>query len=343
MGKRGTSAPSSKLKDRLYAFNQDGAYMSSSAPSPDRCNVRLVQDNAGVVYVVNSQEGVMRLDDTGAPVVPPGAFVLTEFNEPRYGGSATVYIGVQEDGSNVFGRPLLDAAFDADSVYVVPVVVRPSGGEPYTAAAKLRLQAGAGGPYQVVQLYDDPPLQGDNQYRDALRELEMDRAGNLYVLNAHGANESDILWRYTPDGTVERLDLGRPDSENYCPDPTAMHMSGTEDMLYLASGRQNDDEPETGLIYGYSTQGPLARARRIEIAGMQHVVGITEDPATGCLWVLGFNMYNVPEYPNPMLPPFYLPCLAQITRGSIRAEALSLYDPGTHDLAFPLSIVWTGM
>jgi hypothetical protein len=75
---------------------------------------------------------------------------------------------------------------------------------------------------------------------------------------------------------------------------------------------------------------------------MQHVAGITEDPATGRLWVLGFSMYYVPEYPNPMTTPFYYPCLASVEPGNDHAHAQSLFDPGSHDLAFPLSIVWTG-
>ena len=343
MGKRGTSVAASKLRDRFYAFGQDGTYASSSAPSLDRCNVRLLKDNAGGLYVVNTESGLVRLGETDEPVVPPGVFVLTDLKEPRYNGSATVYVGIQEGGANVFGRPILDAAFDGDYVYVAPVVVSADGGESYTAAAKLSIQAGTGEPYRIVQLYDDPPLPGDNQYRDTLRELEIDDAGNLYVLNAHCVNESDILWRYAPDGSAERLDLGRPDSDNYCPNPIKMHMSGTASMLYVASGWHNEDNVDTSLIYGYSTQGPLTRARVITIDGMQHIAGITEDATTGQLWILGFNMYSVPEYPNPTIPPFYLPCLANVAPGNDHVQAQSLYDPGSHDLAFPLSIVWTGI
>ncbi len=343
VGKRGTSVPANKLRDQLYIFDRDGVYAGSSAPSPDRGNIRLVKGSAGDLYLVNSESGLVRLDETNESIVPPGALALTDVEEPRYHQPATLYVGLQEDGLDVFGRPILDAAVDMDYAYVVPVVVNPSDGEPYTAAAKLLLQPGAGTPYQVVQVYDEPPLPGDNQCRDALRELEIDGAGNLYVLNAHSLNESDILWRYAPDGTIERLDLGRPDSENYCPTPTAMYMSETTDMLYVASSRQNEDDIYTSLIHGYSTQGALTHARLIEIAGMQHVVDIAEDPATSSLWVLGFSMYYLPEYPNPTVPPFYYPCLASVGADSDRVEAQSLYDPGSHDLAFPLSIVWTGM
>ena len=36
------------------------------------------------------------------------------------------------------------------------------------AAAKLKLLGEGNPPYEIVQLYDDPPLPNDNQYRDNL-------------------------------------------------------------------------------------------------------------------------------------------------------------------------------
>jgi hypothetical protein len=120
-------------------------------------------------------------------------------------------------------------------------------------------------------------------------------------------------------------------------------MSGTGDMLYVASGREDEDGLKTSLIHGYSTQGALTHARSIEIMGMQHITDIAEDPATGFLWVLGFSMYHVPEYPNPTVAPFYYPCLASVRPDDDRVQAVSLHNPGSHDLALPLSIVYTGM
>jgi len=64
IGKRGTSVPANKLKDGLYVFDRDGAYTSASTPSPDRGNIRLVAGNAGDLYLVNSERGLVRLDDT---------------------------------------------------------------------------------------------------------------------------------------------------------------------------------------------------------------------------------------------------------------------------------------
>jgi hypothetical protein len=54
-------------------------------------------------------------------------------------------------------------------------------------------------------------------------------------------------------------------------------------------------------------------------------------------------MYHVPEYPNPTVAPFYYPCLASVRPDDDRVQAVSLHNPGSHDLALPLSIVYTGM
>jgi hypothetical protein len=341
-GKTSEMNPASKLKDSLYAFNNEGRFSGSFDPASNRCNIRLVQGPGGEIYQLNSETGLLMLDSSDTSIVPPGEIRLINITEPRYNASATVYIGIQDKGADSFGRPVLDAAFDSEYVYVVPVVVAPDGEESYTAAAKLRLLDGASPPYEVVQLYDDPPLPNDNQYRDYLREIEIDSSGNLYVLNVHAINESDILWRYEPDGTVERIDLGNPDGGSYVPAPVGMYMSKTSDMLYLTSAVYNPDDPDATVVYGFSTTGPLSITRSITVSGIQHITGITEDPQTGTLWVAGFNMYDIPLYPNPYQSAFYYPMLAKIPAGSDYVEHFSLYNPATHDLALPMSIIWTG-
>jgi hypothetical protein len=226
-GKTSEMNPSSKLKDSLYAFDNEGQFSGSFEPASNRCNIRLVQGPDGEIYQLNSETGLLKLDSSDTAIIPPGEITLSGISEPRYNKSAMVYVGIQDRGADSFGRPVLDAALDSEYVYVVPVVVEPDGEDAYTAAAKLRLLDGASPPYEVVQLYDDPPLPNDNQYRDYLREIEIDNAGNVYVLNVHAINESDILWRYKPDGTVERIDLGRPDGGSYVPAPVGMYMSKT--------------------------------------------------------------------------------------------------------------------
>ena len=149
-----------------------------------------------------------------------------------------------------FGKPILDAAFDANYVYVVPVVVKPDGEDAYLAAAKLKLQDKGYPLYQVVQFYDDPPEVNDNHERDNLREIEIDDEGNIYILNVNNLNESDILWKYSTNGALlNRLDLGNPDSNNYLPDPIAMYVSDANDMVYLASGQYSEDRYFNNYIW----------------------------------------------------------------------------------------------
>jgi hypothetical protein len=94
-------------------------------------------------------------------------------------------------------------------------------------------------------------------------------------------------------------------------------------------------------IYGLSTQGALAFERSITINGLHHVTSITEDPGTGSLWIAGFNMEQVPQYPNPFQLPFYYPYLAEVHSDSNSGQIVPLFDPASHDLALPMSIIWT--
>ena len=337
-GKRSTSDDPVALKsqDRLYLFDGNAQFVGWSDPKFDRCNVRLIKGLEGQLYQINSGAGVLRLDEMSEVIVPPGQ--TSYANEPRYNGPATVYVGIQNEGSSPFGRPILDAAFDGQYIYVLPVVVNPHGGEAYAAAAKLQMVDAGSPPYRVVQLYDDPPPLHDNQHRNNLREIEIDSAGNLYVLNVHSRNESSILWKYGSAGTVQdRLDLGNPNSGSYIPDPIAMHVSDVTNMVYLASAQYNEGSYST-TIYGFSKE-QLAPERSITISGMQHVAGVTEDPATGSLWVAGFTMESIPEFPDPTESPFYYPCLAKIPSGGGDVQVVSLL--GSSDLGLPMSIVWT--
>jgi hypothetical protein len=212
----------------------------------------------------------------------------------------------------------------------------------HAAAAKLKLLTGATPPYELVELYDDPPLLHDNRYRDNLREIELDGAGNLYVLNANALNESDILWRYQPDGSIDRLDLGRLDGGAYVPAPIAMHVSKTTGKLYLASALLDPVNPETTTVYGFSTLGDLALETSVAIPGLQHVTSMTEDSQSGTLWVVGFIVCDLSPYPTPTRPAFYYARLAKISLADKDVEMLHLFAPASHDLSLPMSVLWTG-
>jgi len=337
-----TKSFSDLLMDRFSLFSDKPAYVAdyTQAGLPSRCNVKVVRGPGDAVYAVNTEKGVLRIDGPIREAIP--SRTITCSDDPRYHSSATVYIGIQGQGANSFGRPILDVAFSVDGdAYVVPVVVKPTNKEPYVAGARLQLQAGTDPPYRLVQLYDDPPLPGDNQRRDHPREIEVDGAGNVYMMNVHSLNESCILWRYAVDGAVlQRLDLTAPGSGVMVSDPIALHLARDGRALYLASGQRNPQSPNDAILYGLSTQD-FTLLRSITIRDMQQVTSVTEDPATRTLWVAGFSMPEIPEYPSPMGTPFYVPNMASISSQAEAADAIRIPAP-TNGLTLPTSILWTG-
>jgi len=356
-GKRGTpdidGIEWTKLKDHFYIFDSNCRYIRCREPEPNRYNIRIVRGVNDDLYQINSEKGVSLLE-TGTQIVCPKEVNCP--NEPRYNRPAKVYVGIQErwsgDEPDFFGRPIFDAAFDASFVYVVPVVVEPNGNEPnaYAAAAKLALDYNSTPPlYHVVKLYDGPLLsfdynypQSQLRYRNNLREIELDNAGNVYVTNANRIN-ADILWKFEPNGAVHRLDLDNPNEPYYVPAPTGMCISIATNVLYLASSIYNKTDPNSAVIRGFSTE-TLAPVRTIMVSKMQHVTSITENPITHSLWVTGFNFNSVPDPPKAGDLPFYDPYLAWVPLGVNNVSAVCILDANdpNHDLAMPLSIVWTG-
>jgi hypothetical protein len=339
-GKRGTPGYSTILMDQLYVFNSNYLYLRLLNTVPNRCNVRIVRGTGNDLYQVNSESGVLRLDNHGIKIVPPGQ---TDVNsEPRYGKSATVYVGIQGTDADPCGRPIFDAAFDANYVYIVPVIVVPDSNIPYAAAAKLQLDTNSTPPYHVVKLFDGPLLINDNQRecRNNLRDIELDAAGNVYVTNANAMNESDILWKFEPGGVVRRLNLSEPNGPLTVRAPSAMCVSNATNTLYLTSSIYCGADHSSSVIYGLST-GNLNLVRTITISGMQHITSIAEDPVTKSLWVAGYNFNSTPNSPiSPLAAPFYDPYIAKVPLGVNNASAVCVL--GANDLAMPLSICWTG-
>jgi len=339
-GKRGTNNDEGKLEDRLYMLDSQGQYMDWIEPAVPRGTAKLLLDSDNQLYELNIEKGVMRASDKKS-VVPPASFHLA--SDPRHNQEATVHVGLQNNGTRWWGRPLLDAAFDAEegNLYIAPVVVAPAGQQPYTAVAQITLQKGSIPPYELVRLYDDPPLAGDNQKRNSISEVEVDDKGNLYVINSHYLNESDILWIYDIDsGSIKsRLDLTGHHSSVRIPAPTALFLSQHDSMLYLASAK-NPPQANSNTVYGLSTE-TIELSRTITINNMGHITDIGENPATGTLWVVGFTMENIPEYLDSNGSTFYKAYMAKIpvdSEESVQALPIS----GDHDLALPLSVVWTG-
>ena len=331
--------------DRLYTFDRFGENLQyyDFAPDSDRCHFRSLANRhpSGELdlYQINSAEGIFKLDDESQEyVITPGWADCNE--EPRYHNSATVYVGIQSVSPDLAGRPVLDAAFDDDGyAYVVPVEVVPDGEEPYWAAAKLRLSEDE--QYQVETLYDNALSLTDEQYRDNPREIEVDDAGNVYVVNVHRLG-SDILWKYAPNGAVlSNLPLYHSDSESFVLDPIAMHISGDAETLYLASGQDYPSDAGSAPIYGFATKD-LTLARSITVGNMQQITDITEDPTTGTLWVVGFNSELTGSYSWDQEVTLEA-VLAKISPGCSMTEAVGISGfAGCDDLVLPMSIVWTG-
>jgi len=336
-GKRYNSNEQDFLSDRLYGFDEDCNFISGPfAMDNDRLNGKLVRDHEEKLYQLNLEEGLVRLSD-GNSVIPRGQGFPVD-NEPRYNESATVYVGLQDELVNTWGRPILDAAFDSQGyVYITPVVVEPNVNEPYIASARLELAPNDVPPYHVLKIYDDPPEPNDNQDPNNLREIEVDDQGDVYIISNYHINNSDILRVYDNDGDVnnrcELQNLGIFAPIGLC------CSSYDNSRLYLASS-WNDPNANSISLHVLSTDD-LTLVQTIDVNGMGHISDITEDPLNGSLWVVGFEMQDIPLYIYLSDAPFYEPYLAEIPYGSSGpVQAISLSD--ANDLALPMSIVWTG-
>ena len=328
---------------------------------PNHSNQRLVRDGHGQIYVINSQKGLCRLNGD----------VVIGASQQTFKGK-TVTIGLQGSETNPWGRPIRDAAFHDGHVYVVPVVVKepvdpnnPYLMDPnypylvYLAAAKLKINSS--GLYGVNQLYIDPELSGksgQNPNLVGLREIEVDEAGRVYVLNVHGQNSSDLLWQFDPNGVVLRrhyLDEHPP----MLRDPMGLCYDAHSQQIYLAEGLFEPNRPTVSMVYGLSTE-TLERERTVTVNGIQHVTGITTN-GQGSIWITGVNLTYNPQYfyacdldksegkfvrsncdtgygsPSPLLAHMEV---SAWSGGSKSITAVNLY--GEIGIIFPLSILWTG-
>lgn len=326
----------------LYLYNQQVENISNPfSPIAPYCNSRLVCDSKARVYQLNVGKGLARLND-GKVVVPRS--ILSVSSDPRYEVSATVTIGTHVKDGERGGREIRDVAIDSQGyVYVAPVVVHTSSpSATYLAAAKLQLSDNDSNCYSIVELYDDPPSVGDNRdpMRKGLREIEVDADGNVYIASAYLENASDFLWAYPAGGgspTKVALD-NISGVTGGIPDPIALCASRKSRLLYLASGLSDPDD-NVSHVYVLSTDNlSLSVVRTVQINGMGHVTGITEDPATGNVWVVGFTMPTRPETITADQSVFYYPYMAKIpdnSSGPVTATALS-----NSTLAMPLSVTF---
>jgi hypothetical protein len=326
--------PADYLSDRLYNFNEQGNLVCDPYQlTDDRLNSRLTRDPRGRLYQLHFEKGLRQVPDEDVAIAPGDVSVVSE---PRYQQAGTVHIGLKGQGIDWVGRPILDVVFDNDGyAYIAPVVVEPNDHVPYLAAAKLKLDPNEFISYGVEQIYAYSPLANDNLDPNHLREIEVDNAGNVYVLNSYHLNESDTIWKYNNQGElIDSVSL----AQHGIKASLALCVSRFDDSLLYLAASNKPSEATSSVVYVLSTED-FSLVHTIDIQGMGHITDITEDPQTGNLWAVGFTMENIPDYVPVTIPPFYYPYFANIPYNSAGAiPATDIRSEG--DLTLPLSVLW---
>ncbi len=307
---------------------------------PGQVRGKLVRDRVnGDLYQLDIDEGLVGLSDD-LPIVSPGIYSCN---------GTPVSIGIQQRDGRYAGLPVLDAAFDASgNLYVVPVVVKAD--RLYVAAAKLEPQ-GTG--YELAQVYYEPLADNDNFDPNGLCELDVDAAGNVYVLNVKASNYSDKLSVFRPDGTpLAGLFLADPRKNPCIPAPIGLHVSDATGLVYLASSLA-EPAATSSILYGISQQDILSGASQPRVSSwtidkVGHITDVTTAPGAKAVWIVGFTM-QPPSIVNDSLLdgdafPFYMPYCASFSRDNpvVWSKSLAVYEYPNPTLALPLSILWTG-
>lgn len=350
-----TSSSVNIIREKLYGVNPQSYSFTTHSLQHDRCNIRLISDRTGQFYQIALDRGLLRIrpDGSTATTIGPGVLPYAGL-EPRYQQTADIQVGIQEDhsietGLRPVGRAIWDMAIDKDDVsilYGVPVVVVPEIDPPYLAAARFRLDNSQLG-YHIDRLYDDPTFfdvnTPDNPNLGGLREIEVDDAGNVFILNVHRRNESTVLWCYDSEGHVQnRLELDNPNGAIYIENPIGLYYSQVESMIYIADANSRSDEY---AVYGLSGTD-FSPKRKISIENLDYITGITGN-ATGTLWVIGYNkdqaILDAIQYEkdekryDDVKQSFCIAGLAEIPRDRNHVKAIRVENC---DLGMPLSVLW---
>ena len=327
--------------DILCGFDSEGASSQAYELPSNQGQMRLVKDGDNAL-ILDSDKGLCQL--TGKVIVGAGQ---------RDFEGMTVTLGIEAGGDYpVRGRPLRDASIHDGSVYVVPVIVQDSSGMVFQAGARLSVTDQG---YDVEQLYYDRSLvavSGQSPNLQGLGDIEVDDNGRVYLLNAYNQNDSNMLWVFNHDGTLERrhfLDRLPEPIEN----PVGLCYDTNSGRIYLASGVFDMAKPSQSIVYGYRietllSERPLETIHEITIDHLQHVTGLTCD-GRGTLWVTGVELTRTPESLSPehlyaeYTLPLPRPHLAQVDTsdgGADHIDAINLHNTMTINL--PTSIVWVG-
>ncbi len=323
----------------ISMFDTDGLFEKSLA-MPRSDGLHRFVDGGDSIYVLDSEQGILEWSPEGG-----GGVVLG--NTTYQYQDSIVQIGIHVNEVQSSGRPILDCVVDQDALYVVPVVVTRED-TVYFAAAKLRLTDHG---YDLKQLYYDSnlaPVGRESPNLQGLREIEIDSDGQVYLLNAHNQNDSDLLWVFNNDGEMlNRHFLNRlPEPIQ---NPIGLCYDVPSERLYFASGLYDQNQPNKASLYGYDRQDVLSQnilepTQHIEVANLQHLTAIASDQQ-GTLWVTGTTFTKTPEHLFAYDLPYALPAprLAQVGtvgQGESHVDAISLY--GITPINVPTAILWIG-
>jgi probable HAF family extracellular repeat protein len=348
--------------DALYQVDALTHAVGASTPAPVQNNGvrsghgRLVSDSTGSLHQVHGALGLVRLSD-GLVRVPARTFSST----PVSGSTLRVGVGLP----SVAGAPIADAAFDPTNpaiVYVAPVVVTPSGGSPYHAAARLQLTTP--GNYNVLAVYGSNPAASstvsctyctDVVYQpdvSRMRELEVDALGNLFITSGQAVGNQNYVLIYPPGGGEIRVSIS-----DAVQAPAALHVEGNK--LYVSTSLDGADNTNTN-IWRYTIQRSgnnatgLTLDTTIGVPNIRFITDIGANPADGSLWAVGYNASTCSRaeclagtscpgtctYSNGAAI-FSTPRLA-IVSNPATSPSVNVSTLTGSDLALPLSVIFAG-
>ncbi|NQV36001.1 MAG: LamG domain-containing protein, partial [Phycisphaeraceae bacterium] len=315
-------------EDLLFGFDDFGAASQEYILTSNQGQMRLIRGESSVL-ILGSDKGLCQLN--GDAVVGPG--------QQTFQGK-TVTLGVRKNGDDrLSGRPLRDVAFHSGFAYVVPVIVEDSDGVIYQAGAKLEL---VGEDYEIKQLYYDldlAPVSDQSPNLRGLREIEVDRNGRVYLLNAHYQNSSDLLWAFDNAGALLSRHFLNRISGDPIENPVGLCYDTHSNRLYISSGVFDKALPSQSMLYGYARDSVLSEealvpVQMITVGDLQHITDISSD-RQGTLWITGFTLTNTPEHldvsvlVDPEKRPLPGPRLVQVDtsgEGISQIDATSLYE-----------------
>jgi len=324
----------SRHHDGLYAFDRQGQYVAQFDWIADLVQARIVQGDDGRTYSINLDSGVSRINAEGSLV----DFIAASERLYSKDANTVVQVGLLNAVHDFEEYPILDAVITAKGVYVTPVVVKTSDSS-YLASARLEPNDSDRGAYEIAQLYfDDQSFGPGNAKFSYPREIEVDRAGYVYVLNCHRLNQSDMVIKFDDQGgKIDAIHL----NDHQISDPLGMCIS--EQTLYLTSGQYDAVEPNATAIYGFATDDVNRVPTRIEITPLHHVTDITVESGGSSLWFIGYNLTHIPGDLNPWSPPLYTPALGRVDLADpANVEFFDIRGALETDRDMPLSIIWTG-